>query len=78
MPSLPNELVSNILEYADYKTVTACRMLCRRLKDIVDTTVSLRYIVELGAAGMCDGPPDSVGPAERLRKLEGSREAWKS
>jgi hypothetical protein len=44
----------------------------------VDTTASLRYIVELGAAGMCDGPPDSVGPAERLRKLEGSREAWKS
>jgi hypothetical protein len=44
----------------------------------VDTTVSLRYIVELGAAGMCDGPPDSVGLAERLRKLEGSRAAWKS
>jgi hypothetical protein len=44
----------------------------------VDTTVSLRYIVELGAAGMCDGPPDSVGLSERLRKLEGSRTAWKS
>ena len=27
---------------------------------------------------MCDGPPDAVGPAERLRKLEGSRVAWKS
>jgi hypothetical protein len=35
-------------------------------------------MVELGAAGMCDGPPDSVGPVERLRKLECSREAWKS
>jgi hypothetical protein len=78
MPSLPNELVSQILEYSDYKTITACRRLCRCLKDIVDTTVSLRYIVELGAAGMCDGPPDSVGLSERLRKLEGSRTAWKS
>ena len=44
----------------------------------MDTTASLRYMVELAAAGMCDGPPDSVGPAERLRKLESSREAWKS
>ena len=52
--------------------------LCRGLKDIVDTTASLRYIIELGAAGMCDGPLNAVGPAERLRKLEGSRTAWKS
>lgn len=50
----------------------------RRIKDIVDTTASLRYIVELGAAGMCDGPPDTVGSAERLRRLERSRAAWKS
>ncbi|KAF8268331.1 hypothetical protein EI94DRAFT_1727955 [Lactarius quietus] len=78
MHSLPNELVSKILEHADYKTVTACRRLCRRFKDIVDMTVSLRYIVELGAAGMCDGPLDTVGPAERLRKLEGSQAAWRS
>ncbi|KAF8268330.1 hypothetical protein EI94DRAFT_1829564 [Lactarius quietus] len=78
MPSLPNELISKILEHADYKTVTACRRLCRHFKDIVDTTASLRYIIELGATGMCDGPLDAVGPAERLRKLEDSQAAWKS
>ena len=44
----------------------------------MDTTASLRYIVELSAAGMCDGPPNAVGLAERLRKLEASRTAWKS
>ena len=44
----------------------------------MDTTASLRYTVELAAAGMCDGPPNSVGLVERLRKLECSREAWKS
>ncbi|KAH9026282.1 hypothetical protein EDB83DRAFT_1929011 [Lactarius deliciosus] len=76
-PYLPTELVSKILEYADYKTITACRKLCRRLRDIVDTTASLRYVVELGAAGMCDGPPDTVSPAERLKRLEGSQAAWK-
>ncbi|KAI9462779.1 hypothetical protein BJY52DRAFT_110557 [Lactarius psammicola] len=75
---LPNELISKILEYADHKTITTCRRLCRRLKDIVDTTASLRYIIGLGAAGMCDGPLDAVGPVERLRRLESSQGAWKS
>ena len=52
--------------------------MCRGFKDIVDTTASLRYIVELGAAGLCDGPPDEIGSAERLRRLEGSQAAWKN
>ncbi|KAI9444159.1 hypothetical protein H4582DRAFT_1066702 [Lactarius indigo] len=77
-PSLPTELISKILEYADYKTIAGCRRLCRRLRDIVDTTASLRYVLELGAAGMCNGPPDTVSPAERLRRLESSQAAWKS
>lgn len=44
----------------------------------MDTTASLRYIVELGAAGMCDGPSDAVGSAERLSRLEGAQAAWKT
>lgn len=27
---------------------------------------------------MCDGPPDEMGSAERLRRLEDSQAAWKS
>jgi hypothetical protein len=77
MPPLPSEIVSKILEYVDYKTVVTCKKLCRRFKDIVDTTASLRYMVELGAAGMCDGPPDTASSAERLRRLECSQAAWK-
>jgi hypothetical protein len=34
-------------------------------------------MVELGAAGMCDGPPDTASSAERLRRLECSQAAWK-
>ena len=44
----------------------------------MDTTASLRYMVELGAAGMCDGPPDTISSAERLRRLEYSQAAWES
>src|SRR6266702_286414 len=38
--SLPNELVSKILEYADYKTVTACR----RVSHSVIQVLSIRSI----------------------------------
>lgn len=75
---LPDELISYILEHTDCKAVIACRRSCRRLKDIVDDSSALQYIVELSAAGMCDGAPDSVGPAERLDKLQKAQTAWGS
>ncbi|KAI0250491.1 hypothetical protein BJV78DRAFT_563325 [Lactifluus subvellereus] len=74
---LPVELVSNILEYTDYRTVIACRKSCRHLKDIVDASSALTYIIELAAAGMCDGAPNGVGPTERLRRLRSSQSRWK-
>ncbi|KAI0250492.1 hypothetical protein BJV78DRAFT_1155130 [Lactifluus subvellereus] len=74
---LPVELVSNILEYTDYRTVIACRKSCRRLKDIVDASSALIYIIELAAAGMCDGAPNGVGQTERLRRLWSSQSRWK-
>jgi hypothetical protein len=43
----------------------------------VDASSALQYIVELAAAGMCDGTPDGTVPAERLRRLRGIQSAWK-
>ncbi|KAI0250500.1 hypothetical protein BJV78DRAFT_563719 [Lactifluus subvellereus] len=76
--SLPVELISNILEYNDYRTIIACRKSCRRLKDIVDASSALTYTIELVAAGMCDGAPNGVGPTERLRRLRSSQSCWES
>ncbi|KAI0247884.1 hypothetical protein BJV78DRAFT_861149 [Lactifluus subvellereus] len=76
--SLPNELISNILEYTDYRTIIACRRSCHCLKDIIDVSSALRYTIELAAAGMCDGAPNGVGPTERLRRLRSSQTCWKS
>ena len=38
----------------------------------------LHYIVELGAAGICDGAPNGMTPAERLSRSWGTQGAWKS
>ena len=44
----------------------------------MDASSALQCIVELAAAGMCDGTPDGAVPAERLRRLRGIQSAWKS
>jgi hypothetical protein len=75
---LPDELISYILEHTDYKTVAACRRSCRRLKDIVDNSSALQYVLEMSAAGMCDGAPNTVETAERLIRLQMAQTAWRS
>ncbi|KAI9507854.1 hypothetical protein F5148DRAFT_1284735 [Russula earlei] len=75
---LPDELIVNVLKYADYKTVIACRRSCRHLKEIVATCSAIQYIVELAAAGMSDGILNGVVPVERLRRLRDAQMAWKS
>jgi hypothetical protein len=44
----------------------------------VEASSALRYIVELAGSGMCDGPPNDIVPAERLRRLLGMQTAWKT
>ncbi|KAH9009330.1 hypothetical protein EDB85DRAFT_2293530 [Lactarius pseudohatsudake] len=71
---LPDELISYILEHTDYK---ACRRSCRHLKDIVDDSSALQYLVELSAARMYDGAPSAVGPAERPTRLQKAQTVWR-
>ncbi|KAI0299468.1 hypothetical protein BC826DRAFT_1102609 [Russula brevipes] len=75
--SLPDELISDILEYTDCKTLLSCRTSCRRLKNIVDQSSTLQYIIELFGTGMCDGQSGGVSSAERLDRLRRSQMSWK-
>jgi hypothetical protein len=45
---------------------------------VVEASSALRYIIELAASGMCDGAPNDIVPAERLRRLLGMQTAWKT
>lgn len=44
----------------------------------MDDSSALQYVVELSAAGMCDGAPNTVGPAERLIRLHKAQTAWRT
>jgi hypothetical protein len=47
-----------------YKTLSS--QICHALRDIIDSSASIQYRIELAVAGMDDGPPSSLGPAQRL------------
>lgn len=52
--------------------------MCTLLKGIVDGDTSLQYIIELGAAGMEDGPTSDLAPLARLALLREKQSAWKT
>lgn len=50
---------------------------CKRFRDCADSP-NLQYKAELALAGMQDGPPSDIAPAERLRLLRAHQKAWDS
>jgi hypothetical protein len=49
---------------------------CSSLKALVDDTSSLRYRLELAAAGKVDGNASSLTTKERLQRLRECESAW--
>ncbi|KAI0719847.1 hypothetical protein C8T65DRAFT_635381 [Cerioporus squamosus] len=76
VPRLPPELVIAVLVHLEYRTLLHCRQVCRLYKEIIDSDIPMQYIVELGAAGMEDGPPSDLTPSARLALLRERQSAW--
>lgn len=52
---------------------------CRTLHVLVQNTIELQYVIELGADALRDGPPDVVLPTvARLNRLLDLRRAWRA
>lgn len=49
---------------------------CQLFKLIIDSYLELQYKIELGADGMVDGPPSSLGTAARMALLLDRRRGW--
>ncbi|TFK86727.1 hypothetical protein K466DRAFT_492258 [Polyporus arcularius HHB13444] len=77
MTSLPPELVIAVLVNLDFRTILHCRQVCATWKDLVDRDTRMQYTVELGAAGMEDGPPSNLTPSARLALLRERQAAWR-
>ncbi|KAF8312790.1 hypothetical protein DL93DRAFT_2156497 [Clavulina sp. PMI_390] len=83
-PTIPDQVLIEILEHASYKEVVACRAVqpnlrvCRHWRVAIDTSSSLEYLVWLGIHHKVDGdasfyPRTSAGRLDQLLQHE---QAW--
>ncbi|KAL1744677.1 hypothetical protein HDZ31DRAFT_38172 [Schizophyllum fasciatum] len=84
---LPVELLAEALAYLDHRhlllvreaiTLTAGVQVCRDLRDAVDNTARLCYMIELAREHMQNGSRADLGSADRLQKLREYRQAWRA
>ncbi|EMD42146.1 hypothetical protein CERSUDRAFT_147732 [Gelatoporia subvermispora B] len=74
---LPDELLVQVLEELDFRTLARCRQVCKLLLTIINGAAALQYKIELGVAGMENGPSRApFGTADRLARLKKHQQAW--
>ncbi|PIL28992.1 hypothetical protein GSI_09039 [Ganoderma sinense ZZ0214-1] len=74
--NLPPELLTAILLDLDFRDLLRCRQVNTTFKTLIDKDVRAQYKIELAVAGMTDGPPSTLTPAERLTILRARQDAW--
>lgn len=75
--SLPDEILTKVLDFGGHATILLCQQTCRRMNNIVKASMALQYAVLLAAAGLVDNFPVDVNLAERVQLLLEHETAWK-
>ncbi|KAI0832146.1 hypothetical protein BC628DRAFT_1407641 [Trametes gibbosa] len=73
---IAEELQVIILLALDAANILSCTKVCHGLAELVKCTPALQYKLELGLAGMVDGPAKGVSFATRLEQLRAYQSAW--
>ncbi|KAG9015237.1 hypothetical protein FRB94_004356 [Tulasnella sp. JGI-2019a] len=78
MLQLPPELTVATLSHATLKDVVRCKRVCKTLETIINESIALQYLIELGCAGYVDGNYEkgALPQHERLRRLNEIESAW--
>ncbi|KAJ7229560.1 hypothetical protein B0H12DRAFT_1147530 [Mycena haematopus] len=74
---IPPEILSEILNFLDPKTLLLCSSVCHLWYDTVKSSPALQYILELSADGMVRGT-SVLAPADALEALYKRRQAWQN
>ncbi|TDL15987.1 hypothetical protein BD410DRAFT_795855 [Rickenella mellea] len=81
---LPVEVLSQVIEKLELKSILRCRRVCQILRKVVDSSVSIQYAIELLASGVLNNriaPSDASVAAQskskRLANLRRLNTAWK-
>ncbi|KAI0369177.1 hypothetical protein BV20DRAFT_1122293 [Pilatotrama ljubarskyi] len=74
---LAEELQVLILLELDAADILVCtKQVCHALADVVQRTPAVQYKLELGLAGMIDGPPGETPVGKRLEQLRAYQRTW--
>ncbi|KAI0251099.1 hypothetical protein BJV78DRAFT_508399 [Lactifluus subvellereus] len=73
---LPNELITEALAMLCYQDLARCLQVCRRMAKLIQSSSLLKYHLELGSAGMEDGPLSRLSIPERRERLKAHIDAW--
>lgn len=75
---LPAEILIGIISYLDIADIIHCVRACKTLRNIVDNSVQLQYIMLLKISGMQDNPFCKLPIVDRLAALEDREASWES
>ncbi|KAI0630572.1 hypothetical protein C8Q77DRAFT_1134045 [Trametes polyzona] len=76
--SLAEELIGIILLELEAADILTCTKVCHALADIIERTPGIQYKLQLGLAGMVDGPARDVPVGKRLEQLRAYQAAWRA
>ncbi|KAE9402526.1 hypothetical protein BT96DRAFT_991162 [Gymnopus androsaceus JB14] len=74
--ALPTEIIIRIFTELDARSLLRCKLVCKRLRDIIGETAGLIYIIALAIAGQQDGRISSSSAVERLEMLRIHQAHW--
>ncbi|KAI8985588.1 hypothetical protein BD414DRAFT_522797 [Trametes punicea] len=74
--ALAEELLVIALLELDAADILSCAKVCRTLRDVIRRTPRVQYKLQLGLAGMIDGPASDVPVVTRLEHLRAYRTTW--
>ncbi|CAE6488553.1 unnamed protein product [Rhizoctonia solani] len=76
---LPNEVWIYILESLPVPDIIRCRLVCRKIRHVIDNTARIQYPMELFATGQVDGGLESpLSTADRLAQLREIDRGWRT
>lgn len=73
---LPVELIVRILSFLSFKDIVICSGVSRQFREIIDTSSTLEYILELGLCGLVDSTQGSLTTSDRLFRLREREADW--
>ncbi|KAF7421049.1 hypothetical protein PC9H_011569 [Pleurotus ostreatus] len=74
--ALPEELLTNILRHLDHPSLLACRLICHKINNVIQSSAELQYYIELGMDGLVDCAASSTPYSDRLATIIRRRHAW--